>query len=130
MPFIEVFDFNATPAQRKTAARTLTDSLCAAYGISPSIVSTYFFDVGANGYGHAGEYGEAAEMRRIFIKIHAFTREESIRASAAQRLTEAARQAYEVPSDKYVVIYFLDRDPTHVSHGGVLESATRIAPAI
>lgn len=123
MPFIEVFDFDATPAQRETATHNLTDSLCAAYRISPSIVSTYFFDVGANGYGHAGIFGEKAGMRRIFVKVHAFARNETDRAAAAQGLTAAAVQAYNPPSNKHVVVYFLDRDPSHVSHGGVLESA-------
>lgn len=122
MPFIEVFDFDATPAQREKATRALTDGLCEAYGISPSIVSAYFFDVGGNGYGHGGEFGPKAETRRIFIKIHAFGRSPDQRGRAADRMTRAAMRAYGVPA-KHVVIYFLDRHPSQVSHGGLLESA-------
>lgn len=130
MPFIEVFDFNATPEQRRAATRNLTDGLCAAYSISPSIVSTYFIDVGACAYGHAGEFDEKANVKRIFIKVHAFPRNETDRAVAAKRLTEAALRSYEVPSEKHVVVYFLDRDPGQVSHGGVLESVNRAIPDI
>ncbi|WP_269498284.1 hypothetical protein [Castellaniella sp. S9] len=122
MPFIEVFDFDATPAQRQNATRALTDSLCEAYGISPAIVSAYFFDVGGIGYGHGGKFGPEAEMKRIFIKIHAFGRSEAHRGRAADMMTKAAISAYRV-LPKQVVIYFLDRDPSQVSHGGLLESA-------
>jgi phenylpyruvate tautomerase PptA (4-oxalocrotonate tautomerase family) len=127
MPFIEIFDFNATPKQRATATRTLTDSLCEAYGIPPSIVSAYFFDVGTNSYGHEGKFGENASNERIFIKIHAFCRKFEHRAKAAELMTKAAIQAYDVPP-KHVVIYFLDRDPSQVSHGGVLESSKPANP--
>lgn len=122
MPFIEVFDFDATPQQRETATRTLTDGLCTAYGITSEIVSVYFFDIGVNSYGHAGLFGEDAATRRIFLKVHAFGRSEFCRDRAAQELTRAAMHAYDPPSPKHVVVYFLDRDPSQVAHGGALES--------
>lgn len=122
MPFIEVFDFDATSAQREVATKLLTEGLCMAYDISPSIVSIYFFDVSARGYGHAGQFYDKASVNRIFVKIHAFMRTEADRMVAAARITEATMQAYNTASPKQVVVYFLDRDPSEVSHGGVLES--------
>ncbi len=121
MPFIEVFDFDATPAQRETANHLLTDALCGAYGISPEIVSAYFFDVGDHGYRHGGKFHEKAAIRRIFIKLHAFSRSHEARCEAAELLTGAAVRAYGV-APKAVVVYFLDRAPDEAAHGGVLES--------
>jgi phenylpyruvate tautomerase PptA (4-oxalocrotonate tautomerase family) len=123
MPFIEVFDFDASPEQRKTATRTLTDGICAAYGIASEIVSVYFFNLGVNDYGHGGAFGADATMRRIFLKVHAFGRSEGARRLAAEALTRAAMQAYSPPSPKHVVVYFMDRDPSQVAHAGKLESA-------
>jgi len=122
MPFIEVFDFEATPTQREVATKRLTEGLCMAYDISPAIVSIYFFDVSARGYGHAGQFHDQASVNRIFIKIHAFRRTEADRMEAATRITDAAMQAYGATSPKQIVVYFLDRDPSEVSHGGILES--------
>ncbi|PJX25277.1 hypothetical protein CAP48_04230 [Advenella sp. S44] len=126
MPFIEVFDFEATSAQREVATELLTESLCMAYDISRSIVSIYFFDVSARGYGHAGRFHDKASVNRIFIKIHAFMRTETDRMVAAARITEATMLAYDTTSPKQIVVYFLDRDPSEVSHGGILESKNHI----
>lgn len=123
MPFIEVFDFDATPEQRKNATKTLTEGLCRAYGISEEIVSVYFFNIRENDYGHAGLHGNDASMKRIFLKVHAFSRDEPARRDAARELTDAAMQAYSPPSSKHIVVYFLDRDHSQVAHAGTLESA-------
>lgn len=121
MPFIEVFDFNATQKQREAATSKLTEALCKAYGITSDIVSTYFFDVGGKSYGHAGKIGEEAEIKRIFIKLHAFPRSAEHRENAASRMTQAAVEAYNV-KPRAVVVYFFNRTPDEASHGGLLES--------
>jgi len=121
MPFLEVFDFDASAKQRRQAAEAMTDSLCSAYGISPDIVSCYFLDVGGGSYAHDREFGEKAGEKRIFIKVHAYRRSLEQRRAAASSLTRAAADAYGA-AEKSVVVYFLDREPDEVAHGGALSS--------
>ncbi|CAN7453829.1 tautomerase family protein [Pararhizobium sp. LjRoot238] len=119
MPFLEIFDFDATPEVRKTATKLMTKSLCDAYSIAPEIVSAYFFTINEASYSHAGEFGYDAEIKRIFVKVHAFRRSVALRRTAAGSLTDAFVEAYGVPA-KSVVIYFFDREPDEVSHAGEL----------
>lgn len=122
MPFFEVFDFGATPAVRKSAAELVTKSLCDAFDVPLETVSIYFFAIESMAYSHAGKFGHNVEIKRVFIKLHAFGRSEALRRTAAQSLTQAFATAYGVPP-KAIVIYFFDRAPDEVSHAGVLASA-------
>jgi phenylpyruvate tautomerase PptA (4-oxalocrotonate tautomerase family) len=119
MPFLEIFDFEATPEERCEATELMTDSLCEAYDIAPEIVSAYFFDIDETSYAHRRTYGYSAEIKRIFVKVHAFRRPIELRRKAARMLTDALVAAYGVP-DKAIAIYFFDRDPDEVSHAGLL----------
>jgi len=119
MPFLEVFDFEATPDTRRIAAERMTKSLCEAYGIEPDIVSAYFFGIGEDGYAHRGIHGQSSEIKRIFVKVHAFRRSIDARRKAARMLTDAFSSAYDVP-EKAVAIYFFDREPDEVAHAGIL----------
>jgi phenylpyruvate tautomerase PptA (4-oxalocrotonate tautomerase family) len=121
MPFFEIFDFRATPAQRKAATELLTAALCEAYAIKPDIISAYFIDVGDRSYGHEGFFDEEATENRVFIKVHAFRRPDQLRRVAARMLTQAVAAAYGTPT-KAVAVYFFDRDPDQVAHDGVLAS--------
>jgi len=121
MPFVEVFDFRATAQQRETATRKMTEALCDSYGIPQDIVSAYFIDVGRDGYGHDGVFAENAREKRIFVKLHAFRRSEAMRRAAAQSLTRAVVDAYGTTPES-VAVYFLDREPDEVAHGGSLAS--------
>lgn len=121
MPFFEVYDFNATPLTREAATRGMTDALCESYGIKPDIVSAYFVDVGRNGYGHDGAFAGKTAENRIFVKLHAFPRPPEARRAAARSITEAVAGAYGTPA-KSVAIYFLDSDPGHIAHEGMLAS--------
>ncbi|NDK35103.1 hypothetical protein [Rhodovulum sulfidophilum] len=118
MPFIEVFDREPVQETRAVATSLMTDGLCAAFGIKPEIVTVYYFSTPENSYGHAGKYGENAEILRIFAKVHAFPRSAEAKAEAARALTGALCRAYGAqPRD--VIVYFFDRDPGDAFHGGV-----------
>lgn len=119
MPFLEIFDFEATPDERRKATKLMTESLCEAYGIAPDIISAYFFSIDENSYAHCGIYGYQSDIKRIFVKVHAFRRSVEHRRKAARMLTDAFAASYGVP-EKSVAIYFLDRDPDEVSHAGML----------
>jgi phenylpyruvate tautomerase PptA (4-oxalocrotonate tautomerase family) len=121
MPFLEVFDFGGTPQNRGAATELMTDALCRAYEIDPTIVSAYFIDVSGGNYGHAGKFGDNTTDKRIFIKVHAFRRSDRMRRVAARNLTDALAQAYQA-KPKDIAVYFFDRDEDQVSHGGVLAS--------
>lgn len=118
MPFIEVFDRDATQETRALATADMTDGLCEAFGIKPEIVTVYYFSIPENSYGHAGKYGEDAETFRIFVKVHAFPRAQEAKAAAARSITEGLRRAYGV-QPKGVIVYFCDRNPEDAFHAGV-----------
>ena len=122
MPFLEVFDFEASPDTRRKATKAATKALCDSYDIAPEIISFYFFDIGKDSYAHNGNYGYGLEIKRIFVKLHAYRRTVELRRKAACLLTDAFAKAYEVP-EKHIVIYFFDREPDEVSHSGVLTDA-------
>ncbi|WP_178106881.1 tautomerase family protein [Pseudomonas mangiferae] len=119
MPYIEVYDFAANVEQRRAATQEITDSLCAAYGISKDIVTLFFQRVEPDGYGHGGRFGAAAEAQRIFIKIHAYPRFDQMRRLAADAVTQAVVRAYGVPAEA-IALYFIERPPSQVAHAGVL----------
>jgi len=123
MPFLEVFDFDATPDVRRTAAERMTTSLCEAYDIAPDIVCIYFFGITDDSYAHGARYGQSAQTKRLFIKVHAFARTVQLRGQAARMLTDAVVQAYGVARDA-VAIYFFDRARNEAAHAGVLASAS------
>lgn len=122
MPFLEIFDFDAQPATRKMATERATAALCEAFAVEPETVSLYFFAIAPEAYGHAGKYGDEAEAKRIFVKLHAYGRSRALRSAAAAKVTEALAAAYGTTA-KAVVIYFFERDPNEVSHAGQLADA-------
>jgi phenylpyruvate tautomerase PptA (4-oxalocrotonate tautomerase family) len=119
MPFLEIFDFDASRDKRRKAAEAMTASLCEAFGIEPDIVSAYFFNIDGESYAHRGIQGGSSEIKRMFVKVHAFRRPPEARRIAARLLTDAFVSAYGVP-EKAVAIYFFDREPDEVSHAGCL----------
>ena len=119
MPFLEVFDFNPNQRCRERATRLMTKALCDSYEIKPEIVSAYFVDVGQGGYGHAGKFLDDSMEKRIFVKLHAFSRPDDARRKAAKAITEAVVTAYGAEPGS-VAVYFIDRDPAQVSHAGIL----------
>lgn len=120
MPFIEVLGFDQKEPIRRQLASGLTTALAQAFAISPDIVTVYFHQLDALHYAHKGVL--APEGReRTFIKVHAFPRDVALKREAARRMCETATGALDVPA-KNVVIYFFDRPPHDVAHGGVLAS--------
>lgn len=117
MPFIEITDSGPAHEARAIATRTMTDGLCRAFAIKPEIVTCYYNSAPHYSYGHAGKYGENAEIFRIFIKVHAFPRDAAAKGMAARLITEAAADAYGVAAGN-VIVYFMDRLPKDAFHGG------------
>ena len=118
MPFIEITGDDRSDAVRARLCAGLTESLAGAFDISPEIVTIYFHPVAARAYGHAGVLAPAAAIRN-FLKVHAFPRELALKRRAASAMTEAFVEATGVEA-KNVVIYFFDREPRDVAHGGIL----------
>jgi phenylpyruvate tautomerase PptA (4-oxalocrotonate tautomerase family) len=119
MPFLEVADFAPRPEARRQATSAATSALCEAYGIAAEIVTVYFAAHNELSYGHAGVFGVADEMPRLFVKVHAFARSIERRRVATSALTQAFADAYGLPPTQ-VAIYFFDRPETHAAHAGVL----------
>jgi phenylpyruvate tautomerase PptA (4-oxalocrotonate tautomerase family) len=118
MPFIEILGPELAPAPRHAAASGMTQGLAEAFGIPAAIITIYFQPVPAPLYVHAGA-PPAGEAMRVFIKVHAFPRETPKKRRAAALMTAAYAQAAGV-EPKSIAIYFLDRAPEDVAHGGVL----------
>jgi len=118
MPFIEVTDSGPGPEIRELATRSMTDGLCQAFAIKPEIVTCYYNSTPYYSYGHAGKHGKKAEIFRIFIKVHAFPRDASVKAEAARLITGAVVEAYGA-APKNVIIYFMDRAPEDAFHAGI-----------
>lgn len=119
MPFLEVFDFEATPAVRKEVTERATAALCEAFEVGPETVSLYFFAIAPEAYGHAGKFSQNTDSKRIFVKIHAYGRSRASRSAAAEKVTRALATAYGTTA-KAIVIYFFERTTSEVSHAGVL----------
>lgn len=121
MPYVEVLA-PQVPNQRKAAlARSVTDGLMSAFGVTADTVTLYFLPIGPDDYAHAGMFGAQATGQRILLKVHAFRRSEAERRAAAVALTRGVCGAYGVPGDD-VAVYFLDRDRSEVSHDSKLAS--------
>lgn len=121
MPYVEVLAPQA-PNQRKAAlARSVTDGLMSAFGVTADTVTLYFLNIAPDDYAHAGTFGAQATGQRILLKVHAFRRSEAERRAAAIALTRGVCSAYGVPGDD-VAVYFLDRDRSKVSHDSKLAS--------
>jgi len=121
MPYVEVLG-PQVPSDRKAAlARSVTDGLMSAFGVTADTVTLYFLNIAADDYAHAGTFGAQATGQRILLKVHAFRRSEAERRAAAIALTRAVCSAYGVPGDD-VAVYFLDRDRSEVSHNSKLAS--------
>ena len=121
MPFIEILGFERDVSRRRKAAEDLTRGLAEAYGISPEIISTYFITLDGTDYAHAGDLDPGADDERVFVKLHAYARDEDLRAAAAAALTKAIAEAYAI-RPKNVAVYFLERASSEVSHEGKLQS--------
>jgi phenylpyruvate tautomerase PptA (4-oxalocrotonate tautomerase family) len=121
MPFLEVLAPEAALDQPDELVAGLTAALAGAWGIAPGIITTYLVAVPLARYGHAGRTGAAAGSLRVFVKVHAFRRDAEARQRAAAALA-ATLVAAGVPSEA-AIVYFLDRAPDEVAHGGRLESA-------
>ncbi|MER5173645.1 hypothetical protein [Thioclava sp. GXIMD2076] len=117
MPFMEISDFGGPLEARKAAAEEATRALVEAYKVSPDIVTCYFHD-SRDAYAHAGKFGEDAEKKRIFIKLHAFPRPKDQQNRAARALATAFAESYGLPL-AHVAIYFVARDETDAYHGGI-----------
>jgi len=121
MPYVEVLA-PQVPNQRKAAlARSVTDGLMSAFGVTADTVTLYFLNIAPDDYAHAGTFGAQATGQRILLKVHAFRRSEAERRAAAIALTRGVCSAYGVPGDD-VAVYFLDRDRSEVSHDSKLAS--------
>jgi phenylpyruvate tautomerase PptA (4-oxalocrotonate tautomerase family) len=118
MPFIEITGDDRVDSVRTQICAGLTTSLAQAFDISPEIVTVYFHTVATRDYGHAGALAPPAAIRN-FLKVHAFPRELAMKRRAASSMTEAFVGATGI-EPKNVVIYFFDRDPQDVAHGGIL----------
>jgi len=120
MPFIEVITPESALEQSEEVIAGLTSALAEAWDINPSIVTTYLIGVPNARYGHAGQIGPAARAHRVFVKIHSFRRDAKARRRAAVAIAAALVEAG-VP-DEAAIVYFLEREPDEVSHGGRLAS--------
>lgn len=121
MPYVEVLA-PQVPNQRKAAlARSVTDGLMSAFGVTADTVTLYFLPIAPDDYAHAGVFGAQATGQRILLKVHAFRRSEAERRAAAIALTRGVSSAYGVPGDN-VAVYFLDRDRSEVAHDSKLAS--------
>ncbi|MFG1265055.1 hypothetical protein [Xanthobacter aminoxidans] len=120
MPFLEINDFSKDLSVRSRVVAKATAAVCDVYAVSEEIVSVYFIGFDQNSYGHAGKFPADADKMRIFIKLHAYPRGWDLRKELAQRLTTEVSALYGVPASK-VAIYFFDRNPNEVSHGGALQ---------
>lgn len=121
MPYVEVLA-PQVPNQRKAAlARSVTDGLMSAFGVTADTVTLYFLPIAPDDYAHAGVFGAQATGQRILLKVHAFRRSEAERRAAAIALTRGVCSAYGVPGDD-VAVYFCDRDRSEVAHDSKLAS--------
>ncbi len=119
MPFVEILAPPRGPRVRAATARAVTDAVVTGFEAAPETVTIYTLGISPGDYAHAGETGDAGQGQRIFVKIHAFRRSVAQRAAVAASVTGAVATAYGVGAD-LVAVYFLDRAPDEVAHGGRL----------
>jgi phenylpyruvate tautomerase PptA (4-oxalocrotonate tautomerase family) len=121
MPLLELSAFDPVYRRRADLSPALTEALSKAYGIGKEIITVYYFRIDRQEYAHAGAIPPAAADQRLFIKLHAFRRDRAKRQAAAEALTEAVVGITGIERES-VIIYFFDREPDEVAHGGTLAS--------
>lgn len=119
MPLIEILGSETSEVAQEQASEAMTGALSATWGIDPEIITVYFVALRKGGYAHGGRVGQPVEKRRIFLKIHAYPRTRAQREAASKALTSACISTLGI-EPSLVVIYFFDREPGHVAHGGKL----------
>ena len=119
MPFVVAYAFAATRAQKRAFVRVVTSAVCAAYGVEAATVAVYIFEIGDDDYGHAGETGDAAPEKRVFIQVHALPRPVRRKRALVDGITRAVSTSLDVPGE-IVAVYIQDSPPGNVAHGGVL----------
>jgi phenylpyruvate tautomerase PptA (4-oxalocrotonate tautomerase family) len=120
MPFIEIVGVAPDQSRRAELCELLTEEMAQVLNISAEIITIYFFDIAPHQYAHAGKL-EGPDRNRVFLKIHAFARDVRYRRQLAESLTEILVKVCEWPRIE-IAIYFFERAPEEVAHGGVLES--------
>ena len=110
MPYLEILAAPIEPAARHALTRRLTDALCDAFAIAPDIVTIYFVEIAPD-----------ATPPRPLAKLHAYARDIEARRRAAVALTGPLAAAYDMPPES-IALYFLDRAPDEVAHGGRLSA--------
>lgn len=121
MPYVEILAPPAPPDRRALLAKSITDGLMSAFGVSAQTITLYFLPIAPDQYAHAGEMGTQGVGQRILLKVHAFRRNEAERRAAAVALTEGVCAAYDI-SGGDVAVYFLDRQRDEVAHDSKLAS--------
>lgn len=121
MPYVEILAPPAPPDRRALLAKSITDGLMSAFGVSAQTITLYFLPIAPDQYAHAGEMGRQSAGQRILLKVHAFRRNEAERRAAAVALTEGVCAAYDI-SGGDVAVYFLDRQRDEVAHDSKLAS--------
>lgn len=121
MPYVEILAPRAPPDRRALLAKSITDGLMSAFGVSAQTITLYFLPIAPDQYAHAGEMGTQGVGQRILLKVHAFRRNEAERRAAAVALTEGVCAAYDI-SGGDVAVYFLDRQRDEVAHDSKLAS--------
>lgn len=120
MPFVEITGIAQDEERRARLSARLTEGLAGAFAISRDIVTLYYLPVAASDYAHAGVLSPPGEIR-TFVKIHAFRRDVAMKRLAAAAMTRAIVENTHA-DPKTIAIYFFDREPQDVAHGGVLAS--------
>lgn len=119
MPFVEIFAPPAHPDATAALARGVTEGITTGFGVGPETVTIYVLAVEPAAYAHGGEMGTGSRAQRLFVKIHAFRRDTAQRRAVASSVTEAVAAALGAdPAD--IAVYFFDRAPDEVAHGGRL----------
>lgn len=119
MPFVVAYAFAATAAQKRALVRDVTGAVCSAYGVEAASVAVYLFEIGDDDYAHAGETGDAAPEKRVFIQVHALGRPAARKRALVEGITRAVSTSLDV-SGEIVAVYIHDTPPGNIAHGGVL----------
>lgn len=121
MPFILVHALPRSDEQKRRLIAEATEAVSAAYDCSPDITTTYITEYPEANYGHAGVQGAEADVRRVFVEIHALPRNLDQKRRLVKGITRAVVNAFEVSPDE-VIVYIYDREKHEGAHGGVLIS--------
>ena len=110
MPFVVAYAFAATKAQKRNFVRDVTGAVCTAFGVEAATVAVYLFEIGADDYGHAGETGDAAPEKRVFIQVHTLGRPAQKKRALVEEVTRAASTSLDVPGEP--LMHFVPAQPT------------------